>query len=114
MNDFKKMWDFPVKEGVTFQNANRIHPLMQTRVEKLIQSIRKDDNVRRLIIYGSSLQFRCSSNSDIDLYIEKYDKGRKLKELPELECEIDIITNLPPTSGLYQEIDRTGLILFER
>ena len=46
MNDFKKMWDFPVKEGVTFQNANRIHPLMQTRVEKLIQSIRKDDNVR--------------------------------------------------------------------
>lgn len=46
MNDFKKMWDFPVKEGVTFQNANRIHPLMQTRVEKLIRSIRKDDNVR--------------------------------------------------------------------
>lgn len=43
MNDFKKMWDFPVREGVTFQNANRIHPLMQTRVEKLIQSIRKDD-----------------------------------------------------------------------
>lgn len=114
MNDFKRMWDFPVKEGVTFQNANRIHPLMQNRVEKLIQRISQDTNVRRLIVYGSSLQFRCSSNSDIDLYIDKYDKDKKLIQLPELDCEVDIITNLSPDSGLYKEIDKTGLVLFER
>ena len=39
MNNMKNMWDFPVKEGVSFQNANRVHPLMQARVEKLPRTI---------------------------------------------------------------------------
>lgn len=114
MNNYKNMWDFPITEGVTFPNANRVHPLMQRRVEKLIQHICKDKNIRRLVLYGSSLEFRCNSTSDIDLYIEKYDKDKKLTNLPELDCELDIITNLSPDSRLYQEIDRTGLLLFER
>lgn len=108
------MWDFPVTEGVTFPNANRVHPLMQRRINKLIQHIYKDKNIRRLVLYGSSLDFRCNSNSDIDLYIEKYDKKKKLETLPDLDCEVDIITNLSPESKLYQEIDRTGLLLIER
>lgn len=108
------MWDFPLMEGITFQNANRVHPLMQRRVEKLICELGKDANIRRLILFGSSLEFRCDSASDIDLYIEKYDPGKKLDHLPELDCEVDIITNLPPDNRLYQKIEQTGLLLFER
>ncbi|WP_300712680.1 hypothetical protein [uncultured Acetatifactor sp.] len=37
MDNMKNMWDFPVMEGVSFQKANRVHPLMQARVEKLMQ-----------------------------------------------------------------------------
>ncbi len=114
MNNFDIMWDFPVKEGVSFGNANRVHPLMQTRVDKLIQILSKDKNVRRIVLYGSSLEFRCNSNSDIDLYIEKDDKDKKLERIPDLDCEVDIITNLSVESRLYQEIDRKGLLLFER
>lgn len=114
MNNMDIMWDFPVKEGVVFQNANRVHPLMQVRVEKLIHELKKDKNIRRLILYGSSLEFRCSSASDIDLYIEKYDSEKKLAYLPELDCEVDIITNLKPGNKLYQKIEETGLLLFER
>lgn len=114
MNDVDNMWDFPVMEGIAFENVNRIHPLMQGRVEKLIQTFKKDRNIRRLILYGSSLEFRCCSASDIDLYIEKYDPEKKLAYLPELDCEVDIITNLKPDNKLYQEIERTGLLLFER
>lgn len=101
-------------EGVTFERANRVHPLMQARVEKLLCHFRKDPNIRKLVLFGSSLEFRCSSYSDIDLYLEKYDKERKLGALPELGCEVDIITDLPEDSRLYREIDNRGLLLFER
>lgn len=114
MNNTDNMWDFPVLEGISFQNANRVHPLMQGRVEKLIRELKKDKNIRKLVLYGSSLEFRCSSFSDIDIYIEKYDSEKKLVFLPELDCEIDIITNLRPDSKLYQKIEQTGLLLFER
>lgn len=114
MNNTDNMWDFPVMGGISFQNANRVHPLMQGRVEKLIRELGKDRNIRRLILFGSSLEFRCSSASDIDLYIEKYDPGKKLSYFPELDCEIDIITNLQPDNKLYQKIEQTGLLLFER
>ncbi|MCD8134123.1 MAG: hypothetical protein LUE19_09785 [Clostridiales bacterium] len=73
MNDFKNMWDFPLVDGVAFSDANRIHPLMQKRVDTLIRALSKDRNIRRVILFGSSLEFRCDSRSDIDLYIEKYD-----------------------------------------
>ena len=114
MNNMKNMWDFPVKEGVSFQNANRVHPLMQARVEKLIHHLLGDKNVKRAVLFGSSLEFRCSSYSDIDLYLEKHEKGKKLEPLPEVGCEVDIITDLPPESVLYREIDAKGLLLFER
>lgn len=114
MRSTDTMWDFPVMDGVTFPNANRIHPLMQHRVEKILLEIRRDQNVHRLILYGSSLEFHCNSASDIDLYIEKYDPDKKLAFFPDLDCEADIITNLPPDNRLYQEIMKTGLLLFER
>lgn len=114
MNNTDNMWDFPVIKGISFPNANRVHPLMQGRVEKLICELAKDQNVRRVILFGSSLEFRCGSNSDIDLYIEKYDPEKKLDYFPELDCETDIITNLEPDNKLYQRIEQTGLLLFER
>ena len=114
MDDAKNMWDFPMMEGVSFQNANRVHPLMQARIEKLLQSMLKDKNVRKLVLFGSSLEFRCNSNSDIDIYIEKKDRDKKLEHFPDLDCEVDIVTNLSPDSKLYFEIDKKGLILFER
>lgn len=110
----KNMWDFPVMEGVSFHNANRVHPLMQRRVQKLLHELGKDQNIRRLILFGSSIEFRCSSTSDIDLYIEKLDPEKKLTHFPELDCETDVVTNLPPENRLYQQIMQNGLVLFER
>ena len=52
MRSTDTMWDFPVMDGVTFPNANRIHPLMQHRVEKILLEIRRDQNVHRLILFN--------------------------------------------------------------
>ncbi|MCC8046387.1 MAG: nucleotidyltransferase domain-containing protein [Clostridiales bacterium] len=114
MNDFKNMWDFPITDGVSLPDANRIHPLMQKRVDTLVRALIKDKNICRIVLFGSSLEFRCDSYSDIDLYIEKYDPDKKIEHFPDLDCSVDIVSNLAHTSRLYQEIDRTGLLLFDR
>ncbi len=51
------MWDFPVMDGVDFQDANRVHPLMQKRVERLIREFAKDPNIRKVILFGSRWNF---------------------------------------------------------
>lgn len=87
---------------------------MQARVEKLIHYMHKDNNIKIMILFGRSLEFRCDSNSDIELYIETYEKEKKLGHIPEMDCEIDIVTDLSSDSKLYYEIDKRGLVLFER
>lgn len=42
MNNFSAMWDFPIMDQVTLEYANRIHPLMQKRVERLLDALKKD------------------------------------------------------------------------
>jgi predicted nucleotidyltransferase len=113
VNNFKNMWDFEVKNGVHFTHCNRVHPLMQERVQTILEVLSDDSNIHRIVLYGSSLEFRCSSNSDIDLYIEKYDKNQPLKKEPTVDCELDIMMDLDHSSRLYEEIDRTGLVLYE-
>lgn len=68
MNNFSAMWDFPVMENVNYENANRIHPLMQKRIGLLLQAMEKDPDILKIVLFGSSLDFRCNSQSDIDLY----------------------------------------------
>lgn len=114
MNDFKNMWDFEVMEGVNFPNCNRVHPLMQKRVQRLSQILTRDDNIGRIVLFGSALEFRCSSYSDLDVYVEKIDVNKPLQEEPVLDCEVDIVFNLNEDNRLYKEIYRKGMLLFDR
>ena len=66
MNDFSNMWDFCVLEGVDFPYCNRVHPLMQRRVQALLKIMKEDSNIEKIILFGSSLEFCCSSFSDLD------------------------------------------------
>ena len=50
MNNFSAMWDFPIMDHVTLEYANRIHPLMQKRVERLLDALKKDTNVVRVVL----------------------------------------------------------------
>ena len=114
MNDFESMWKFPVKEGVDFVYCTHVHPLMQNRVQKILTELKKDRNVQKIVLFGSSLEFRCDSFSDLDLYLEKKDPGLSLENEPESDCVVDLVMDLDHASSLYQEIDRTGLLLFDR
>ncbi|KAI4448716.1 hypothetical protein C823_003243 [Eubacterium plexicaudatum ASF492] len=47
MNNFRNMWDFEVKQGVDFIHCNRVHPLMQTRVQQVLEELRQDPNIKK-------------------------------------------------------------------
>ena len=61
------LWDFEILDGVSFMNCNRIHPLKQKEIQKLVNSCAEDNGLDALIIFGSSVEFRCNSKSDIDM-----------------------------------------------
>ena len=60
------LWDFEILDCVNFMNCNRIHPLKQKEIQKLVNSCAEDNGLDALIIFGSSVEFRCSSKSDIE------------------------------------------------
>lgn len=63
------LWDFEILDGVSFMNCNRIHPLKQKEIQKLVNSCAEDNGLDALIIFGSSVEFRCNSKSDIDMVV---------------------------------------------
>ncbi|WP_289285560.1 hypothetical protein [Parablautia intestinalis] len=74
MNGFDNMWDFEVKEGVTFKHANRVYSIMQKRIQKILEELSGESNIKKIVLYG----------------------------------------NLDYKSRLYEEISKTGLLLYEK
>jgi len=57
-------------------NAEYVHPLKQELVQEFQRDFREDGNIKAAIVFGSSVEFRCNSYSDLDLCIERYDVGK--------------------------------------
>lgn len=115
MNDYDEMWDFNLVVNSNLKDINRIHPLKQRDVTALVNELQKDDNINRIIIFGSALDMRCNWYSDLDVYVETRDKEKRVC-LPydDLEGEIDLVRDIDHNSKLYKEIDKTGLLIWER
>ena len=52
MRDERELWDFPVKDGVSFPNANRVHPLMQERVERILLAAHSEEKYMKRAAYS--------------------------------------------------------------
>lgn len=79
-----KNWKFNrVISDNAFKNVNRIHPLKQKMVAQIVDQAKKDQAVRRIIIFGSSTRYDCDITSDLDICIDWnqdcYDKEGVLK-----------------------------------
>lgn len=55
---------------VKFSNQQYIFPTQQEYVLHLVQGAKNDPNVKRIIIFGSSVTAQCNPWSDIDAYFE--------------------------------------------
>lgn len=63
-----------MKEGVTFKRANRVYSIMQNRIQKILEELSGESNIKKIVLYG----------------------------------------NLDYKSRLYEEISKTGLLLYEK
>lgn len=88
--------------------------LNQTQIEKII-SLAKDYGVKRLILFGSSLQDSVRAR-DIDLACDGvsgwkfYEFGSRLED--ELQTPLDIVPLSPPTR-FTKLIEAKGKVLYE-
>ena len=66
-----KNWKFnQIVEPESFLSVNRIHPIKQRLVKSIVNAARKDDNVKKIIIFGSSTRYDCDIASDLDICID--------------------------------------------
>ncbi len=81
---------------------------------EIIECLSQDENVRYIVIFGSSVDFSCNSFSDIDVYVHLMDERKPLKRKPQIRSEVDYIYNLDENNQLFIEIERTGVVVYER
>lgn len=105
------MWKVCVKEP--YLNVEKIFPTQQKDVGTVISVWKKDKNIKRIIIFGSSVTAACNPWSDIDIYVEMLEKKKRpavgIKEVP-----LDIWTNYDVDEEFRKEIMEKGVVVYER
>lgn len=115
---------FPVVKELRYNTKlyEKIYPIVQFEVEGIINILQDTEGLDFVILFGSSLSWRCHYESDIDLAIgisEGYDFYKVLKEvrtkLNSLEIrEIDILIYNELDSDILKENIDKGLVIYER
>lgn len=106
---------FEVKKGIHFINAQYIHPLKQQLVQNYTACFADDFNIKAVIIFGSSVEFRCHSFSDLDICIERYNTEKSFRNYPpEYTEETDIVYWDAIGERLKKEIEQKGIVVFDR
>jgi predicted nucleotidyltransferase len=66
-----KNWRFKkIVNEDSFMNVNRVHPLKQKLVRNIVEEAKKENVVKRIIIFGSSIRYDCDITSDLDICID--------------------------------------------
>lgn len=114
-NNYDLHFTFEVKSGIDFKNVQYIHPLKQELVYKYIECFRRDRNIKAAIIFGSSVEFRCNSQSDLDICIERYDVDKGFRDYQdEYIQDTDIVYADALGDRLKKEIEQKGIVVFDR
>ena len=109
--DQKKEWRVCIQDP--FEKSEKIYPIQQKKVKQMINNIKEDSNVEKIVVFGSSVQDTCHMGSDVDFYIVlKQDQKITFKET--LSFMYDIWTNYTVDSRMYEEITKKGVTVYER
>ncbi len=109
---------FPVIFPDEKVDMSRIYPTKQAKVKSIVETLRGDERVERVRIFGSSISMACHKDSDIDLAVGLLTASREIKnavsEKIQLACDwgADIIwmDRLTEADRIYSDIMK-GVIL---
>ena len=109
----ENLWTFEILSGINFKNCEHIHPLKQKEVQQLVNACKSDSGIDLLIIFGSSVEFRCRSNSDIDCVLIRNDNKKIVPDtFYEIHSEVDIF--LEVFSRLKDTLYKHGVVVYRR
>lgn len=114
MNNFEEHAKLIVKDGIVYPYAQYTHPLKQDDIQIIYDRFLRDPNVKLLVVFGSTVNLVCHSNSDLDLYVELQNSDTPPKIPDNVVSDVDLVYDIPETSSLYKSIDRDGIILIDR
>lgn len=95
-----------------FLGIEHVHPLQQRKVRELVDHFSENSDIKRVILFGSSVEMNCNIDSDIDIYIESDCYDDLLKKA--FHFPIDCITPDMLSDVLRKEISRKGVVVYER
>lgn len=107
------LWTFEILPGVSFLNCEHIHPLKQREIQQLVNACKTDTGIDELIIFGSSVEFRCSSKSDIDCVLIRNDNKKSVPDVFfEINSEVDVFLDV--FSRLKSTLYEHGVLVYRR
>ena len=105
------MWNVCSKP---FKNAEYVFPTQQNDVFKIISAAKKDPNIKKVIVFGSSVTSACNPWSDIDVYFELNEDNPANIDVCGIEVPVDKWDNFSVDERLRKEIDETGVVVYEK
>jgi len=93
-----------------FPNCSKIYPLQQKKIRAILDAVKDDLNVKRVMIFGSSTTYSCTIDSDVDVFIE-LKKDRPI-DISGISYEFDLWTNYNVDERLLKEIEKTGVKVY--
>lgn len=121
-NKDKKFY-FPILIENCNYECNRIHPLKQRVINEIYNELKLSNIVDKAIIFGSSINIRCTNKSDIDIAILLKSKdftqdnqnilSEKIQEITGYNADIVWLNTLNNESRLYQNIYMKGVTVYE-
>ena len=106
-----KLWNAVAKP---FKNIHRIFPTQQAEIAKMIDVCKAIPNIKRIIIFGSSITPQCNPWSDIDIFFDLSQEMTKLPVVKDTETVWDKWDTFSVDKNLLDEILRTGVVVYER
>ena len=97
-----------------FLNCDRVYPMAQKKVKKLLDVLnpKQNKNINRIILFGSSITDDFHIDSDIDIYVETEKEEKLINEY--IPFEFDLWTNFQTDESLEKEIRKKGITIYER
>ena len=93
-----------------FPNCERIYPIQQRKVRAILDAVAGLEEVRCVIVFGSSVTQACHVGSDVDVYLEL--SGDVSLPLSNLGFDVDVWNNFTVDERLMREIKRKGVVVY--
>ncbi len=100
--------------GKPFLNIKKIFPTKQKYMAQMIDVCKNNPNVKKFIIFGSSITAGCNPWSDIDIYFEMENEPHAYPTIANHKQAFDKWSNFTASGDLLNEIQKNGVVVYER